>query len=178
MVPCLSIPEAAGWLHPQHSSIMGFLQPRFLEGCSSQQLTTGSLSHSTVSFCTKKNVISTLLQPRRVFLLPSVCPRGLNCMGCAPGPNHMRLCRQGSQGQAQQGSPDTSSDGLQPFCSHRVTHAPGAFCTPGNISSAPGMNFTQTTPKPNKTSTSASDAGPGTRVVHFGHYPELIAWTS
>lgn len=110
MVPCLSLPEAAGWLNPQHSSIMGSLQPMFLEGCSSQQLPTGSLSHSTVSFCTEKNVIQTLLQPRRVFLLPSVCPRGHSCMGCAPALNHTSLCTQGSQGQAQQGSPDTSSD--------------------------------------------------------------------
>lgn len=75
MVPCLSIPEATGWLHPQHSSIVGSLQPRFLEGCSSQQLTTGSLSHSTVSFRTEKDVMQIVAAQKGLSAALSVSKR-------------------------------------------------------------------------------------------------------
>lgn len=154
MVPCLSIPEETGWLHSQHSSIMGSLQPRFLEGCSSQQLTTGSLSHSTVFLCTEKDVMKFAAAQKGLSAALSVSKRSqLHELCSSTQPDESLHTGQPGPGTAELS--DTSSDGLQPFYSHHVTHVPGAFCTPGKSSSALGMNFTQTTPKLNKTSSSA-----------------------
>lgn len=100
-----SIHEAAGWLHSQHRSSMGSLHPGLLTGCSSWQLAAGSLSHSTASFCTEKDLVQTLLQPRRVFLLPSMRPGGHSCTGCDPASNDTSPCTQGSQVLALQVPP-------------------------------------------------------------------------
>lgn len=99
-----SIHEAAGWLHSQHRSSTVSLHPGLLAGCSSQQLATGSLSHSTASFCTEKDLVQTMLQPRRVFLLPSTC-LGHSCMGCDPASNQTNPCMLGSQVLAPQVPP-------------------------------------------------------------------------
>lgn len=68
-----------------------------LAGCSSRQLAAGSLSDSLSSFCTEKNLVQILLQPRRAFLLPSVHPGGDSCMGCDPASDHTGPCTQGIQ---------------------------------------------------------------------------------
>lgn len=96
---------SASMRHPQHRSSMGSLHPRLLAGCSSWQLAAGSLSHSTASFCAEKHRAQTLLQPRRVFLLPSMCPGGHSCTGCDPASNHTSPLAQGSQVLAPQVPP-------------------------------------------------------------------------
>lgn len=155
---CLfQLQEAAGCLHPQHRSSMGSLHPGLLAECSSRQLAAGSLSHSTASFCTEKDRVQTLLQPRKVFLPPTMRPGGHSCMGCDPASNHTSPCKHGSRVLAPQVPPQPRAlmDGLQPLCSHHAMHTPGVLCTSGKSSSALGMNCIQTTLNPSKTSSSA-----------------------
>lgn len=143
-------------------------------------LPTGSLSHSTVSFFTEKDVIQTLLQPRRVFLLPSTCPRGHSCKGwCSSTQPHESLHTGPGPGTAGLSRYKLwwASALLRPSCHSGPRH----FLHPREEFLFSGYEFHPDNCKTKQDQQLCSlpampDQPSGWK--HFGHHPELIAWTS